>query len=673
MRTNIFIYIGSTFSLLFGQLTFTVNEISLNADASKDVFAVDMDKDGDIDVLSASDYDDKIAWYENNGKQSFSTHNIDTNADGANAVYALDLDNDGDIDVLSASDNHDRIAWYENDGSQSFTLHNIDTNADGAYDVYAIDLDNDGDIDVLSASDNHDRIAWYENDGSQTFTAHNIDTNADGAKSVYAIDLDKDGDMDVLSASDNDDKIAWYENNGIQSFTTHNINTNANEAYDVYAIDLDNDGDNDVLSASYKDNKIAWYENDGSQSFTTHNIDNDADGANEVYAIDLDKDGDMDVLSASYKDDKIAWYENDGSQSFTKINISVNADGANSVYAIDLDQDGDIDVLSASENDDKIAWYENILINDTPVIMAIRDTIINEDETYYDTLRATDKENNAIIYSIFSPTNDVTVFVADSILTLTPNANWHGVANIKVYASDGYSKDSTSFKLEVSPVQDAPTAFEWVSSVLDTINITQTNLNDIYILKWGTSTDTADGESITYLIYAGTGISPKEQIYDTTITSLLIPYQEFLQKTFEQIPILPRATVNFSVSATDGIDTVKITGDDRVVLVDRYEYLSIEMEGILAEFALHENYPNPFNPNTTLRFDLPYLSDITLTIYNTLGQKVKTFNIENKPAGYHSVIWDATNDYGDPVSAGLYLYQLQSKDFVKARKMILLK
>ena len=673
MRIKIYIYVGSTFSLLFGQLTFTVNEISLNADASKDVYAVDMDKDGDIDVLSASDYDDKIAWYENNGKQSFFTHNIDTNADGANAVYALDLDNDGDIDVLSASDNHDRIAWYENDGNQTFTLHNIDTNADGAYDVYAVDLDNDGDIDVLSASDNHDRIAWYENDGNQTFTAHNIDTNADGAKSVYAIDLDKDGDMDVLSASDNDDKIAWYENNGSQSFTTHNINTNASEAYDVYAIDLDKDGDIDVLSASYKDNKIAWYENDGSQSFTTHNIDNDADGANEVYAIDLDKDGDMDVLSASYKDDKIAWYENDGSQSFTKINISVNADGANSVYAIDLDQDGDIDVLSASENDDKIAWYENILINDTPVIMAIRDVIINEDETYYDTLRATDKEDDVIIYSIFSPTNDVTVFVTDSILTLTPNANWHGVANIKAYASDGYSKDSTSFKLTVAPVQDAPTAFEWVSSVLDTINITQTNLNDIYTLKWGASTDTADGELITYLIYAGTGISPKEQIYDTTITSLLIPYQEFLQKTFEQIPILPRATVNFSVSATDGMDTVKVTGDDRIVFVDRYEYLSIELEGIITEFTLHENYPNPFNPNTTLHFDLPYISNATLTIYNMVGQRVKTFNINNTPAGYHSIIWDATNNYDEPVSAGVYLYQLQSKDFVKTRKMVLLK
>jgi hypothetical protein len=91
------------------------------------------------------------------------------------------------------------------------------------------------------------------------------------------------------------------------------------------------------------------------------------------------------------------------------------------------------------------------------------------------------------------------------------------------------------------------------------------------------------------------------------------------------------------------------------------------------EYALHDNYPNPFNPTTTLRFDLPEVSDVTLTIYNMLGQKVRTFNMQSTPAGYHSVKWNATNDYGDPVGAGVYLYQLQTKDFVKTRKMVLLK
>ena len=98
-----------------------------------------------------------------------------------------------------------------------------------------------------------------------------------------------------------------------------------------------------------------------------------------------------------------------------------------------------------------------------------------------------------------------------------------------------------------------------------------------------------------------------------------------------------------------------------------------EGEGVPVEFALHENYPNPFNPTTTLRFDLPEVSNLTLTIYNMLGQKVRTFNMQSTPAGYHSLKWNATNGYGDPVGAGVYLYQLQTKDFVKTRKMVLLK
>jgi len=64
---------------------------------------VDVDGDGDMDVLSASFYDDKIAWYENDGSESFTERIISTAADGANSVYAADVDGDGDMDVLSAS------------------------------------------------------------------------------------------------------------------------------------------------------------------------------------------------------------------------------------------------------------------------------------------------------------------------------------------------------------------------------------------------------------------------------------------------------------------------------------------------------------------------------------------------------------------------------------------
>jgi hypothetical protein len=339
---------------------------------------------------------------------------------------------------------------------------------------------------------------------------------------------------------------------------------------------------------------------------------------------------------------------------------------------VDLDKDGYYEILIFDD------WYQprkmDILTLDYKNrIDDLSDVSIKEDSIKVIKLSAADLKGGTISYSAKSSENNVTVAISNDTLTLTPALNWHGTAQITSYASGSYWKDSTNFNLTVTPVNDLPTAFEWVSSALDTINITQSNLNDIYTLQWGASTDAADGDSITYLLYAKIGVYPAEEAFDTTSTSVPITYQELLENVFDPFPMLPRVTVQFFVEATDGTDTVKVTGDDRVVFVNRYEYLSTESEGIPTEFALHDNYPNPFNPTTTLRFDLPEVSDITLTIYNMLGQKVRTFDYQNTSAGYHSVTWDATNDLGQQVGAGVYLYQLQAKDFVKTRKMVLLK
>ena len=322
------------------------------------VFAIDLDDDGDIDVLSASAYDDTIAWHENLGGSggSWSYHEISTAANYALSVFAIDLDDDGDIDVLSASASDGTIAWYANlDGSgASWSYHAIITTANGARSVFAIDLDGDGDVDVLSASMYDDTIAWCANlDGSgESWSCHDIYTAADEARSVFAIDLDGDGDVDALSASRDDDTIAWYENldGSGGSWSYHEISTTAEWAMSVFAIDLDGDGDVDVLSATRGDGTIAWYENlDGSgRSWSYHEISTAASMAYSVFALDVDGDGDIDVLSAWYYG-TIAWHENlDGSGgSWSYQEISTAADLAHSVFAIDLDGDGDIDVLSA--------------------------------------------------------------------------------------------------------------------------------------------------------------------------------------------------------------------------------------------------------------------------------------------------------------------------------------
>ncbi len=97
-------------------------------------------------------------------------------------------------------------------------------------------------------------------------------------------------------------------------------------------------------------------------------------------------------------------------------------------------------------------------------------------------------------------------------------------------------------------------------------------------------------------------------------------------------------------------------------------------DGLLPkEFTLHQNYPNPFNPVTTLRYDLSENSFVSITIYDLLGRKVTTLVSETQTAGFKSVIWNATNDQGRPVSAGVYFYQIQAGEFMQTKKMVLLK
>jgi hypothetical protein len=102
--------------------------------------------------------------------------------------------------------------------------------------------------------------------------------------------------------------------------------------------------------------------------------------------------------------------------------------------------------------------------------------------------------------------------------------------------------------------------------------------------------------------------------------------------------------------------------------------LGIENNPLLPiKFSLHQNYPNPFNPVTRINYDLLIKDNVTITIHDILGRHIKTLVNQIQPAGHRSVIWDATNDFGNPVSAGVYLYKIQAGEFVQTRKMVLLK
>ena len=91
------------------------------------------------------------------------------------------------------------------------------------------------------------------------------------------------------------------------------------------------------------------------------------------------------------------------------------------------------------------------------------------------------------------------------------------------------------------------------------------------------------------------------------------------------------------------------------------------------KFNLQNNFPNPFNPLTTIRYDLPEDGLVNVTIYDVMGKTVKYLVNSHQNAGYKSIQWNATNNTGHPVSAGLYLYTIQAGDFRQTKKMVLLK
>ena len=90
-------------------------------------------------------------------------------------------------------------------------------------------------------------------------------------------------------------------------------------------------------------------------------------------------------------------------------------------------------------------------------------------------------------------------------------------------------------------------------------------------------------------------------------------------------------------------------------------------------FTLHAASPNPFNPATTISYEVPQSTHIQLTVYNLLGQEVKTLVNATQQAGFHTIIWTGLNGAGNAVSSGLYFYRLETGEFSRAKKMLLLK
>jgi hypothetical protein len=284
-----------------------------------EVFSADVDGDGRMDVLGSAYTGGEIAWWRNDGGVpiGWTKHAIDDEFAGAHDVWAGDLDGDGDTDVLGAAAEDDEVAWWSNEGGDpiTWTEQVIDGDFDYACRLDVADFDGDGVLDVLSTAWNDGEIAWWRSDGATPpgWTKQVIRSGFTGTHGVCACDVDLDGNVDVLGAAMTLGDVAWWRNSGGYPITWNEqpVDGSFPGAGYVDAVDADGDGDVDVLASAWSNSGIAWYESvfGAGRSWIKHSIVSGVGQASSVEAADVDGDGDLDALGTLFDAGDIGWWE----------------------------------------------------------------------------------------------------------------------------------------------------------------------------------------------------------------------------------------------------------------------------------------------------------------------------------------------------------------------------
>jgi len=230
---------------------------------------------------------------------------------------------------------------------------------------------------------------------------------------------------------------------------------------------------------------------------------------------------------------------------------------------------------------------------------------------------------------------------------------WH----VKTYDNHGAMSISDSSVFWTDSYPEPPIAFTTIAPGDSAIDLSTT-----VDFIWNSTTDPDPLDKVHYtLIYATN--------WDDSSTYNRINVNE---DTTALVTLNDRTKYFWLVEAVDedSLITQSNKGKPKLLSVG----LSVITEGLMpTEFALHQNYPNPFNPVTTINYELPEQSQVLINIYDILGREIRKLVNTTQDAGYKSVIWDGTDEFGRSVGTGIYLYQINTSDFSQTRKMLLLR
>ncbi len=272
--------------------------------------AGDLDGDGDVDLVAASAGQQAVAWYENRparpgAEPAFVAHWIDTRAGSVQDLLLVDLDHDGDLDVVVSGGDAAGLVWHENDlaASGTFIPHVVLDHAWNVVGLAAADLDNDAAMDLVVVRADTGRVVVCRSDGQRppTLRPEELPHALPGIRAVAAADFDGDATVDLAVGATHAGDIRLLAGGGASgTYTDHAVGFGASGLRSLRAVDLDADGRIDLLAALELADKVVWYRNDGRQppAFVAHVL-GEADAASDVVAAELTGDGRLDVVATA--------------------------------------------------------------------------------------------------------------------------------------------------------------------------------------------------------------------------------------------------------------------------------------------------------------------------------------------------------------------------------------
>lgn len=353
-----------------GNLNFT-NSIIIQGSTTltglKDIFIVDTENDGDLDILAVYSPifgDHYLMFYLNDGNDNFSLNTLG-DLQGGEYIFAQDLNGSGYSDLIVTSEFMNDPQVHQNLGGNSFNLSILDTSLILPLSFNVGDLNNNGLLDIVTTSKiSNNELAIWTNLGNYEFEKQVIDylihpVNNGHMAINYAeiIDFNNDGDNDILATSNAvtpvEGAIYLYTSDGVGNFTKSTIAISGEKFHRAFAVDIDNDGDLDIVYSNYSSSgEIKYLQNDGNSTYQTITVANNLNYTKCKGYIDVNNDGYKDLVT-----NKDLYLQNDGNNNFNQVSLSKTGE------FFDVDGDGDYDYISSmynsASNSFVFSWHEN--------------------------------------------------------------------------------------------------------------------------------------------------------------------------------------------------------------------------------------------------------------------------------------------------------------------------